>query len=82
VHLVEDQRADPLQVVARARGEHEVERLRRRDQDVRRVPEHLGALLLRVVAGANGDAQVGLQAGERPAQVALDVVVERLQRET
>ena len=80
VHLVEDQRPDSPQVLARARGQQEVERLRRGDQDVRRVPEHLRPLLLRRVAGADGDAQLRLEPRERPAQVALDVVVERLQR--
>ena len=38
------------------------------------------ALLLRRVAGAHADAQLGLEARERAAQVALDVVVQRLQR--
>jgi hypothetical protein len=36
--------------------------------------------LLRRVARAHADAQRRAQAGERAAQVALDVVVERLQR--
>ncbi len=80
VHLVEDQRADRAQHLARLRGEDEVERLGGRDQDVGRVPLHRGALALRRVAGADADPEVGLQARERPAQVALDVVVERLQR--
>src|SRR5205823_12327543 len=38
------------------------------------------ALLLRRVAGTDGHRQLRLQAGQRSAQVALDVVVERLQR--
>ena len=80
VHLVEDQRLDRAQRLARLRGEHQVERLRRRDQDVGRLLEQLAALLLRRVAGAHGDAHLRLEARERPAQVALDVVVERLQR--
>jgi hypothetical protein len=80
VHLVEDQRADALQVLARARGEHEIERLRSRDQNVRRVPQHLRPLLLRRVARADSDAEARLQSCERAAQVPLDVVVERLQR--
>ena len=80
VNLVEDQRPDALQVLARARGEQQVERLGSRDQDVRWVPEHLGALLLGRVPGANADPELRLQPGERPAQVALDVVVQRLQR--
>ena len=42
--------------------------------------QQLAPLLLRRVAGADADAELGPDAGERPAQVALDVVVERLQR--
>ena len=80
VHLVEDQRLDRAQHVARLRGEHQVERLGRRDQDVGRLLEDLAPLLLRRVAGAHRDPHLRLEPGERAAQVALDVVVERLQR--
>ena len=80
VHLVEDQRLDPAERLARRRGEHEVERLGRRDQDVGRLLDELAALLRRRVAGADADAEARLEPGERPAEVALDVVVERLQR--
>ena len=80
VHLVEDQRVDAAQQLARARREQEEERLRRRDQDVRRLAEHRRALLLRRVAGADGDAELRPEPGERPAEVPLDVVVERLER--
>ena len=80
VHLVHDDRLDPAQRLARLRGEQQEERLRGRDQDVGRVAHHRGALLLRRVAGADADAQLRAQAGQRPAQVALDVVVERLKR--
>ena len=80
VHLVDDHRLDPAQRLARLRGEQQEERLRGRDQDVGRLAHHRGALLLRRVAGADADAQLRAQAGQRPAQVALDVVVERLQR--
>ena len=80
VHLVEDHRVDRAQQLARLRGQHQEERLRRRDQDVRRVAQHRRALLLRRVARANRNAQLRLQPGERPAQVALDVVVQRLER--
>ena len=66
--------------LARARGEHQVERLGRRDQDVRRLAQHRRALLLRRVAGADGDRELAADALERRAQVALDVVGERLQR--
>ena len=80
VHLVEDQRLDPAQRLARRRGEQQVERLGRRDQDVRRLLDELAPLLRGRVAGADADAQRRLEPGERPAQVALDVVVERLER--
>ena len=58
VHLVDDQRVDAPQQLPRPRGEHQEKRFRRRDQDVRRLAQHRGALLLRRVAGADGDAQV------------------------
>jgi hypothetical protein len=57
VHLVHDHRVDAPQDLARLRREHQEERLRRRDQDVRRFAEHRGALLLRGVARADGDAK-------------------------
>ena len=80
VHLVEDQRVDAAQQLARPRGEQEEERLRRGDEDVRRLAEHRRALLLRRVAGAHRDVEVGAQPGKRAAEVPLDVVVERLER--
>ena len=80
VNLVDDHRLDPAQRLARLRGQHQEQRLGRRDQDVRRLLDQLPPLLLRRVAGADADAEVGLDPGERPAQVPLDVVVERLQR--
>ena len=61
-------------------GEQQVERLRRRDQDVRRLAQHRLALPRGRVAGADADAELRAQPCERPAQVALDVVVERLER--
>ena len=80
VHLVEDQGLDAAQRLARLRGEHQVQRLGRRDQDVGRLLQELAPFLLRGVAGANRNPQVRLEACERAAQVALDVVVQRLQR--
>ena len=80
VHLVQDQRADGPEDLSRTRREQQEQRLRGRDQDVRRLAQHRGALLLRRVAGAHRHAQLRAEPGERPAQVPLDVVVERLQR--
>ena len=80
VHLVEDQRLDAAQRLARLRGQHQVERLRRRDQDVGRLLQQLAAFLLRRVAGPDRNPQARLEACERAAEVALDVVVQRLQR--
>ena len=42
--------------------------------------EHRGAVTLRRIAGADGDVQPRAEPCERAAEVALDVVVERLQR--
>ncbi len=80
VHLVEDQRLDGAQHLATLRGEQQEERLRRGDEDVGRRAQHLLALALRRVARAHPDRQARAHARERAAQVALDVVVERLQR--
>ena len=80
VHLVDDHRLDAAQHLAALRGEEQEERLRRRDQDVGRRAQHLAALPLVGVARADADRQRRAEPGERAAQVALDVVVERLQR--
>ena len=80
VHLVDDHRVDRAQRLAGLGSQHQEERLRRRDQDVRRLLHQLAPLLLRGVAGADADAEIGLDAGKRPAEVPLHVVVERLQR--
>jgi hypothetical protein len=80
VHLVEDQRLDAPERVARLRRQQQEERFGGGDEDVGRVAEERLALLLRRVARANRHAQLALETGERAAKVALDVVVERLQR--
>ena len=67
--------------LARLRGEDQVQRLGRRDEDVRRVAHHRRALLLGRVAGADRDRDCSApMPAQRRAQVALDVVGERLQR--
>ena len=71
-------------------GEQDVERLGRRDEDVRRPARHRLALVRRRVAGAHHDAQrraapspcepASARARQRLLQVLLHVVAERLQR--
>ena len=80
VDLVDDHPLDVGQDLARPRGQHQVERLGRRDQDVGRLAQHLRALLLRRVAGADRDLDVAADPLERRLQVALDVVRQRLER--
>jgi hypothetical protein len=80
MHLVEDQRPHRLQQLAPLGRQEQVERLGSRDQDVRVLAEHRLPLPLRRVPGAHGDAEIGLQSGERAAKVPFDVVVQGLQR--
>ena len=90
VHLVDDHGLDAGEHLPRARGEQQVEALGRRDQHVGRRAQHAPALVGRRVARAHRDRRRGqleargrggrADAGERGAQVALDVVVERLER--
>ena len=55
VDLVDDHRLDTAEDVPRLRGHHQVQRLGRRDQDVRRLSQHRLALALRRVARAQPD---------------------------
>ena len=92
VDLVDDHRAAAAPSAARpVHGrQQDVQRLRRGDQDVRRVLRHLRALADRRVAGAHRDADLGElhalargalgELGERRLEVALDVVRQRLER--
>ena len=80
VDLVDDHGLDPGEDLAHLRGDHQVERLRGGDQDVGRRALHRLALLLRRVAGPQADRDLGADSLQRRAQVALDVVGERLQR--
>ena len=62
VNLVDDDRLDgPEHRPAALAGQQQEQRFRRRDQNVRRLPQHGGALALRRVAGADrdGDARRG-----------------------
>src|ERR1044072_9040204 len=80
VDLVDDRRLDPGEDLARVRGEDQVERLRRGDEDVRRRFAHRPPFGLAGVAGTQADRDLGPDPAQRRPQVALDVVGERLQR--
>ena len=80
VHLVEDHRLDRAEHLPPLRGEEQEQRLGGRDEDVGWCAQHLLPFPLRRVARAHADGERRAEAGERPAQVALDVVVERLER--
>ena len=90
VDLVDDHRVDGTQRFARVRGQQQVDRLGRGDQDVGGIALKTRALDRGRVSGAYGDRRhtVGIaargravgDAGERGAEVALDVDGERLQR--
>jgi hypothetical protein len=80
VDLVDDAPSRALEQLLRAAGQHQVQRLRGGDEDVGRLAQHLLALALRGVSCAHGDAQIGADAAQGHAQVAVDVVGERLQR--
>ena len=90
VDLVDDHVLDAAQDLAGGAGQHQVERLGGRDQDVRWVAGDLAPVLGRGVAGPAGDRDarhrlaesLGGQRdpGQRGAQVALDVVGQRLER--
>ena len=62
VDLVDDHRLDAAEHLARLRGEDQVQRLGRRDEDVGRVAEHRGALALGRVAGADARTRDGASA--------------------
>ena len=90
VHFVHDHGVHPAQRVPRLRGEQQEQRLGRGDQDVRRLGGQPAALLGGGIPGPHRDSDVGLggahglrgvpDAGQRGAQVPLDVHRERLQR--
>src|SRR5215212_2879126 len=88
--LVNDDRLDAAEDFPGVRSRQQVERLGGGDEDVRRVAAEAGALGLRGVAGARGDlgdhefvtARGGYvrDAGQRRAEVALDVDSQGLER--
>ena len=90
VHLVQDHRLHAAQRLPGGGGEHQEQRLGGGDQDVRRAGGQGAALGGRGVAGADAHPDLRLgqaeahrllpDAGERAAQIALDVHREGLQR--
>jgi hypothetical protein len=84
--LVHDHHARALQHGARAlRGEQQVQRLGRGDEDVRRRFQHRRALVLRRVAGAHGRGDFDFRAkrvnfAARLGQILVDVGRQRLER--
>ena len=91
VDLVDDHRARRREhLAAGLRAQQHVQRLGRRDDDLRRAAAHARALALRRVAGAHQRAdldvriaqrdELGADARERRFEIALDVVGKRLQR--
>ncbi len=90
VYLVHDDRLDPEQGFARGGGEHQVQRLRGGDQDVRGQPGKQPAVLRRGVARPHANGHVGggepeplrglRHSHQRRPQVALDVDAERFER--
>jgi hypothetical protein len=90
VDLVDDHVLDAAQDLARLARQHQVQRFGRGDQDVGRPPREVATILGGRVAGPARDGDVRGRhpepccsegnPGERRAQVALDVVGERLER--
>ena len=91
VQFVHDDRAQCAEhAPAAVRGQQDVQRLRRRDQNMRRIAAHPVAFGLRRVAGAHAIAdrdirvaqrsQVRADAGQRLLQILLNVVGQRLER--
>ena len=71
----------PSKIFARLAGEHQVQRLRRGDQDVRRVPDHVAAAPSAACRRCGSPTFTSApMPAQRRAQVLLDVVAERLQR--
>ena len=90
MNLVHNDRFHRAQRLGRLRRQQQVERLRRGDENVGRMPREAGALALRRVAGAHADLRLAERdahaprhvghAGQRRAQVPLHVHRQRLQR--
>ena len=80
VYLVQDHGLDATERLPRLRGEEQKEGFGRRDQDVGRRAKHPAAILRRRVSCAYADRERRAESRERTAQIALDVVVERLER--
>ena len=90
MNLIHDHRIDPAKTGGSIGGQQQVQRLRRRDQDLCRMPPKQRAFLLRCVAGAYRDPRLThrharaprhiCNGGQGRAQVPLHVHGQRLQR--
>ncbi len=91
VNFIDDDSLDVVQDgAALVGGQQDVQRLGRGHQDVRRTTQHVAPLFHERVAGADGCPNLGHQQAalarqrrdlrQRPFQVLLDVVAQRLQR--
>jgi hypothetical protein len=90
VNLIDNDVGDAAQGVPAARGEEQVKRFGRGDQNVRRLAQQALTLGRGGVAGANGGFEARQRSAhlpgglgdsfERGLEIAMDVVVERLQR--
>ena len=90
VDLVDDHYFDRRECLGGGRCQHQIQRLRRRYQDVGRILDHVTTLLLSRVTGASRNCQrrdihvlapgLDLDSTQRRAQVALDVIGQRFER--
>ena len=90
MNLIDDHRFNPSQACSRLRRKHEVQRLRRGDQDVRWSLGDLATFLLRRVTGTDTDRRLLRGCAEpfscegdaldRPPQVLVDVDGQGTQR--
>ena len=74
VDLVDDAPLRAGEHLLRPAGQHQVQRFRRRDQDVRRFAQHRLALALGGVAGPDRNLEVGADPAQGSAEIAFDVV--------
>ena len=82
VDLVDDQRVEAAERLARVRGQQQIQRLRRRDDDVGRLAQEAGALAGRRVAGADQDARARARVAAPRRGLAMPAIGARRLRST